>query len=149
MPLFQSPDNFASTRAALHFLAQLLSGVANAHAIAHPQFRHLNLAVRPDGLATGNIPLPNGGIAAMRLDVQHKIIVQSSRRFHQEIPLLGRTNANAIAKEFLAAVRDICLPTDIDPSLAPDSLAYDPDNAESRLLEFAHALFEIARPTLV
>ena len=104
-------------------------------------WRHISLSIRPNGLATENLSLPGGGIAALRLDVRHKIIVESSRSFSKEINLLGRKNASEIVEELASVLLDIGLSTDIDPTQMPDILDCDLEKAAT----FFHTLVEVDR----
>ena len=79
---------YEPTRATLHAYAGAVGAIPRAHAVAHPKWWHAALAVRPEGLVTGPIPLPDGGSLAIRMDlVEHRIVVRSSRGAEDGIDL--------------------------------------------------------------
>jgi hypothetical protein len=79
MSFFSSLDEFEPTRQTLHWYSQAVGVVPRVHGIAHPKWWHISLKLRPDGLTTDNIPLPEGGVLALRLDLnQHLLVVTSS-----------------------------------------------------------------------
>ncbi len=79
MSFFPSLDEFEPTRQTLHWYSQAVGVVPRVHGIAHPKWWHISLKLHPDGLTTDNIPLPEGGVLALRLDLnQHLLVVTSS-----------------------------------------------------------------------
>ncbi|MCA9942789.1 MAG: hypothetical protein KC449_04880 [Anaerolineales bacterium] len=79
MSFFPSLANFEPTRQTLHWYSQAVGVVPRVHGIAHPKWWHISLKLRPDGLITDNIPLPDGGVLALRLDFhQHQLVVANS-----------------------------------------------------------------------
>ena len=91
MSFFTSLAGFEPTRQTLHLYSQAVGVVPRVHGITHPKWWHISLKLRPDGLITDNIPLPlpDGGVLTLRLDLhQHQLIVASSS---------GETNAVSLA----------------------------------------------------
>lgn len=83
MTAFQLPtlsaEAFEPTRATLHAYAKAVGSIPRAHAVAHPRWWHVALAVRPEGLVTVPIPLPDGGSLAIRMDfAEHQLVVRTS-----------------------------------------------------------------------
>ena len=79
MTFFSSLEEFEPTRKTLHWYSQAAGIVPRVHGIAHPKWWHISLKLRPDGLITNNIPLPDGGVLAHRLDLnQHQLVIASS-----------------------------------------------------------------------
>ena len=62
------PTDGEPTRATLHAYAHAVAALPRAHAAAHPLWWHISLKVRPDGLVTEAMPLPDGGAAFVRMD---------------------------------------------------------------------------------
>ena len=79
MTFFPSLDGFEPTRQTLHLYSQAMGVIPRVHGIAHPKWWHISLKLRPDGLTTDNMPLPGGGVLALRLDLNaHQLVVVSS-----------------------------------------------------------------------
>ena len=73
-----SPE-FEATRATLHAYAQAVGAVPRSHGIAHPKWWHISLNVRPEGLVTDAVPLPDGGTLALRMALRsHEIVIRAS-----------------------------------------------------------------------
>ena len=69
------PADFEPTRATLHAYAHAVGAIPRAHGIAHPKWWHVSLKVRPEGLVTDPVPLPDGGAVSLRMDLRHHVIV--------------------------------------------------------------------------
>lgn len=78
-PLPPLPDDGEPTRATLHAYALAVSAITRAHAVPHPRWWHLGLAIRPDGLVTEAVPLDDGRSLAIRMDLRtHEIVLEAS-----------------------------------------------------------------------
>jgi hypothetical protein len=101
MPFFPSLDGFGPTRKTLHLYAQAMGVIPRAHAIAHPKWWHISLKVRPDGLMTGNLSLPGGGICHLRMALHEHVIVLAAsdgrrQTFDMRAGMTGTEMGNAI-----------------------------------------------------
>jgi len=120
------PAGFDATRDAIHGYARVVGELARAHAIAHPNWWHLGLRVRPDGLVTVPLPLPDGGAMAVRLDLAAGVAeAVSSRGDHLAVGLDGVTPGDLADR--LAGFAAGCAPEGgLDLSRIPEG-AGDPD----------------------
>lgn len=144
---------FEATRATLHAYAKAVGAVPRAHGIAHPKWWHISLAVRPEGLVTDPIPLPEGGAMAIVMDVlHHEILIRSSSGIDHTIDLRdGRT-----ATEMGAAVISIATEFGLadayerDRFGSDDPRTYDPNAAAAYFDAFVEvaAIFERHRVAL-
>jgi hypothetical protein len=98
---------YEPTRATLHSYALAMSAIARAHGVAHPQWWHLSLQVRPEGLATDPIPVPGGGALAMIMDLKrHEIVFRTSDGDCRKIDLKQRPTATEVGRLLIAACSD-------------------------------------------
>jgi hypothetical protein len=105
MPLFPSLDGFGPTRQTLHLYAHAIGVVPRAHAIAHPKWWHISLKVRPDGLVTDNIALPEGGVCHLRLDPHaHQIVLAASDGRWQSFDMRAGMTGTEMGEAIMAAV---------------------------------------------
>ena len=73
---FPPLDDFAATRQTLQLYSRAVAAIPRAYAEPHPQWWHVSLTVKPDGLVTDTIALPDGGEIALKLDLkQHNILL--------------------------------------------------------------------------
>ncbi len=78
-PLLALPADWEPTRATLHAYAAAVGGIARAHAVPHPQWWHISLELRPTGLVTDPMPLPEGGTFWLRMDLNsHAVVAEVS-----------------------------------------------------------------------
>ena len=105
MSFFPSLDDFEPTRQTLHWYSQAVGVVPRVHGIAHPKWWHISLKLRADGLTTDNIPLPNGGVLALRLDLnQHRLIVASSSGQTHSVSLQDGLTGSEMGEWVITAV---------------------------------------------
>ena len=105
MSFFTSLENFEATRQTLHWYSQAVGVVPRVQGIAHPKWWHISLKLRPDGLTTDNIPLPGGGVFALRLDLnQHQLVVTSSNGETKSVSLTDGLTANEMGEWVITAV---------------------------------------------
>lgn len=134
------PDTWPATRATLHAYAHAVGVVPRAHAVAHPQWWHISLEVRPNGLTTDTIPTPAGGVLDLRLDLhRHAVVVTASDGGTVEFPLDAGTTATAMGDQIIAAVAGMGLPAD---GYARDKFENDEPRAYDRAA--AEAFFAAA-----
>lgn len=105
MSFFASLADFEPTRQTLHLYSQAVGVVPRVHGIAHPKWWHISLKVRPDGLTTDNIPLPGGGVLALRLDLnQHKLVIASSNGETKSVSLTDGLTGKEMGEWVITAV---------------------------------------------
>ena len=82
------PDDFEPTRATLHAYAHAIGAVPRAHAEPHDKWWHVSLKVKPHGLETNKMTLPDGRSFNLRLDLTtHEVVVAVSDGTDTRIPL--------------------------------------------------------------
>ncbi len=96
-------STYEPTRASLHAYAKAVGAVARAHAIPHPKWWHVSLEVRPEGLASDPIPLPDGGAMAITIDPgNHEIRLRSSHGTDHRIDLSANPTATEVGDSLIA-----------------------------------------------
>lgn len=112
---FPTLDGFGPTRRTLQLYARALSGLARVHGVAHPNWWHISLRVTPSGLLSDNIPLPDGGILAGRLDlVAHQLVLWASDGRHWSAPLTDGLSGAAMGERVIALAAEAGLHGDYD-----------------------------------
>ncbi|WP_420628988.1 DUF5996 family protein [Candidatus Leptofilum sp.] len=105
MSFFEPLTDFEPTRQTLHLYSHALGVVPRAHGIAHPKWWHISLKPRPDGLTSDNIPLPNGGVLALRLDFhQHQLVLETSSGQTQSMSLQDGMTGTEMGEWVITAV---------------------------------------------
>lgn len=133
---FPALTGWGPTRQTLHLVSQVVGVVPRAHAIAHPRWWHISLKVQPDGLVTDNMPLPGGGIFALKINLlQHKVVLFSSRGDVREFSMPEGLSASAFGDQALAAVADLGLQAEYarEKFENDEPREYDPAMAENYL----------------
>lgn len=106
-PFPRLDGDWEPTRAALHAYSRALCALPEGILPPHPAWWHTSLAVGPDGLRTGNLPLPGGGMAAGRLDLlRHRIALNSSSGEAVSFDLREGRTAAEMADGLIAILRD-------------------------------------------
>ena len=102
----------------LHAHTQLLGKLATRLAPPEPQLQHAALRLTARGWETSPLPAPNGsGSLAVVLDLrQHQAVVEHSGGQVRSVPLTPHRSVGTVAREVLAAVRELGGPVDIDPT---------------------------------
>jgi hypothetical protein len=133
--LSQLPDMWESTLATLHAYAKAIGAIPRAHAIAHPKWWHVSLAVRPSGLVTDPIPLPNGGALDLRMDVRsHAVVVETSTGDRASIPMNAGRSSTSLGDELVDLVAGFGLTGDVDRSTFEDEEDRSYDEGAARLI---------------
>ena len=130
---FPTLDGFGPTRRTLQLYSRALSGVARVHGVAHPNWWHISLRVTPSGLQSDNIPLPDGGILAGRLDLlSHRLVVWTSGGGEWALPLDAGLSGTAMGEKVIAAATEAGLHGEYDrQAFASDEPGvYDTDAAK-------------------
>lgn len=144
MSLFTSLANFEPTRKTLHLYSQAIGAIPRTHGIAHPKWWHISLNVRPEGLSSDNIPLPDGGILTLRLDFhQHNVVLATSRGETRTLPMAAGLTGTQMGDSVITAVAEFGLYGEVARTKFEntDPRTYDPAQAE----KFFNLLVEIER----
>jgi hypothetical protein len=108
--IFPSLEGFEPTRRTLHLYSQVVAAVPRAHAEFHPKWRHVSLRVQPDGLVTGGIPLPDGGVLRLKMDlVRHQILLSVDGEPFRSFDMTEGRSSTALAEDLLGAVAELGL----------------------------------------
>jgi hypothetical protein len=71
---------------------------------------HISLKLRPDGLATDNIPLPDGGVMGGRLDLRaHEIVLDASTGWHRTFGLRDGRTGTEMAEAVIGGAQEVGL----------------------------------------
>jgi hypothetical protein len=130
---FPSLTGWEPTRETLHWYSKAVGVVPRAHAEFHPKWWHISLKVRPDGLVTDNMPLPGGGIFALKMDLLgHKVVLFTSRGETREFSMADGLSATAFGDQVLGTVADLGLTGEYAREKFEDDepRQYDPAAAE-------------------
>lgn len=111
------PIDGEPTRATLHAYARAVAALPRAHAVAHPLWWHSSLRVRPDGLVTEPMPLPDGGAASVRMDLRNALIIfETSGGESRSFPMNAGLTATEMGNALIAAASEFHLPDAHDTS---------------------------------
>ena len=134
MTFFTSLDGFEPTRQTLHLYSNAVGVIPRAHGIAHPKWWHISLKLRPDGLTTDNIPLPDGGVLALRLDLnQHQLVIGSSSGETRSVGLAEGLSGSEMGEWVITAVSQFGLQGDYprEKFVNDEQRSYDPEKAQN------------------
>ena len=135
MPIFPPlHDNWEPTRATLHAYAHGVGAIPRALGVPHPKWWHVSLKVRPTGLSTDSIGLPDGGVLAVRMDLNaHEAVVETSRGERTTVDMAAGATGTQFADRVIAAVAGFGLDGDYDRERFEDDepRAYTPGAAEA------------------
>jgi mono/diheme cytochrome c family protein len=120
----------------LHAHTQVLGKLAAELAPPEPQLQHAALRLTARGWETAPLPAPNGSgafVAALDLHA-HEALAESADGRRTSVPLTPDRPVGAVARELLAAVREIAGPVEIDPAPqeVPWSVPLDEDTEHAR-----------------
>ena len=127
------PGEWEPTKATLHSYAQAVGAVPRALAASHPKWWHISLEVRPTGLVTEPMALPEGGSFQLLMDLRrHVVALQTSAGEAQTFSMVDGESASSFGDWLIQAVGDLGLEGDYDRSKfeSDDPTNYDPDTAE-------------------
>lgn len=133
---FPSLSGWEPTRDTLNLYSKVVGVVPRAHAEFHPKWWHISLKVQPDGLVTDNMPLPGGGVFALKMDLlQHQVLLYSSRGDSRAFDMTAGLSASAFGDQVLSAVAELGLSAEYARGKFADEgpRQYDPDVAEKYL----------------
>ena len=102
------PEDWETSRATLHAYAHGVGAIPRAHAAAHPKWWHVSLNVRPDGLVTDDMALPDGGTFNVRLDLTyHEVLVEGSGGTSTGFSMTSGVTGTDMADQVIAAVAEL------------------------------------------
>jgi hypothetical protein len=146
-------DDYEPTRATLRAYARAVGAIARAHGVAHPDWWHTSLQVRPEGLATDPIPLPEGEAFAVTMDLRrHRAVLTTSTGEDRIFDLEAGMTATEFGVALADAAAALGLENPVERSRFEDDQprVYSPDAASAYFHAFtaAAAVFERHRVTL-
>jgi len=133
---FPSLADWEPTRDTLQLYSKVVGVVPRAHAEFHPRWWHISLKVQPDGLVTDTMPLPGGGIFALKMDLLgHKVVLFTSRGGVRKFSMTQGLSATAFGDRVLGALADLGLGGEYAREKFEDDepRGYDPAMAEKYL----------------
>jgi hypothetical protein len=152
------PDPVEPTRTTLQGYALAVRSIPARHAVRHPHWWHVGLTVRPDGLVTEPMTLPDGGAFHLRMDLRrHVVVVDPSRlppggELSVAVPMDAGLTAGGMGDRLLETVGALGLARDVDRSRfdAADSTGYVPETAAGLfdVLVAMSRVFELRRAEL-
>ncbi|MGB9359018.1 MAG: DUF5996 family protein [Acidimicrobiia bacterium] len=126
------PTDGEATRATLHAYALAVAALPRAHALPHPLWWHISLSVRPDGLVTDAMALPDGGAAQVRMDPRTNMVVfETSAGARRAFPMNAGLTATEMGDALISAAAEFGLSGDYDRSKFEndDARPYDAGDA--------------------
>ncbi len=109
------PEDWEETRATLHAYTHAVSVLPRALIPANDKFWHQALTVEADGLTTKPIPLPDGGIATVRMDLNtHQVVLETDGGFVRSWPMDEGMSATKLGDDLIAAAVELGLDGDYD-----------------------------------
>lgn len=139
------------TRDTLHLYSKVLGAVRRTLAEPHPLWWHISLRVTPEGLTTGEVPVPGGdGALSLLLDLrQHRLVVTGPGDARRTLALDQRLTASAFGGRTLELLGELGIAVEVDPAPFADGAprAYDRRQAEAyrEALTWVEARFTEAR----
>ena len=152
--LFPTLTDWEPTRQTLHLYSRAVGAVPRAHAEFNPKWWHVSLNVRPDGLETNRMALPDGGQFWLTIDLrQHKTILYTDQGPFRDFDLAGGLSATEFGDQIFSAVAELGLSGDYarDKFEDDEPRQYDPAAAERFLgiLVNVNRIFEEHRTALL
>jgi len=136
------PGGRADTLDSLHAYAHAAAALPRIHAVPHPQWRHISLRVRADGLSTVAMGLPGGGSAYVRMDPRlHEVVFETSGGERRAFPMNAGLTAAEMGDALIATGAEFGLEGDCDRSKFEDDgdRPYDEGHAAAIFDAFAAA----------
>jgi hypothetical protein len=130
-PTLPAYEDWSATCDTLHGHTQVLGKLAATLSPPEPQLQHAALRLTARGWETPPIPAPDGsGAFVVALDLHaHEALVEHSRGRVQRVALVPNRSVGAVARDVLAAVRELAGEPVIDPTPqeVPWTVALDED----------------------
>ena len=147
------PDSWATTRKALHGYLLALAAIPRAHAAPRPHWWHVGLEVRPNGLVTSPVGLPDGGSLTLGMDPgRHIAWLDTATGIHDEFPLDSGATASEFGEKVLRAAIALGVADTFDRErfASGDDPGYDRAAAEVawQTITAVHGVFGQHRSTL-
>ncbi len=127
---FPTLTDFEPTRQTLHNYSHAIGVIPRIHGVAHPQWWHISLKVRPDGLTTDHLSLPDGGVLVLRMDLhEHKIVLQTSHGKQREFSMRDGMTGTEMGGLVITAVSQYGLEGEYDRARFESDIPreYDPE----------------------
>ncbi len=125
--------NLQPTKKTMHAYAQGVGVIPRAHAEPHPKWWHISLKVKPDGLVTDTMKLPDGGTSYLRMDLrQHEVVLSTSTGHEQAFSMRAGQTATEFGTQIIEAVASLGLTADYarEKFENDDPVEYNPEVAE-------------------
>lgn len=132
MNRFPTLDGFGPTRKTLHLYTRAVGAILREHAVPHDQWWHVALRVTPEGLVSDNVPLPAGGVMALRIDLQsHAIQLLSSDGSVASFDMTAGRTGGEMGEDLIEAVAGLGLHAEYQRNLftSDETAPYDPEAA--------------------
>lgn len=115
MTTFPDLGDWEATRSTLHHYGRVIGALPRAYAEPHPQWWHVSLSVGPDGLATDEMALPQGGLFWLKMDLTRGVIVLATSHGHlQEFDMAAGLTATEMGDHVFCAVEALGLSGTVD-----------------------------------
>ncbi len=140
--IFPLLTGWEATKATLHAYSKVVGLIPRTHAVAHPKWWHISLKVAPEGLVTENMPLPDGRIFALRINLRtHAIEWVPSQGEIQSWRMTRGLTANQLAEQIIGVLEHNGLKGEYAPQKfeSDEPREYDPAHA----LTFFSALVNV------
>lgn len=109
-------EGWRSTKETLHRYCQIIGKVRLALAPFANHWWHVTLRIDPTGLTTGAMPIGDGRLAEVRLDlVRHRCEVRVSTGQEAHFSLTERPACADVYEQLFATLADLGVSADIDP----------------------------------
>lgn len=154
VPFPEFAEGWEPTRATLHAYALAMDAIPRAHGIAHPRWWHISLKVRPTGLVTDPVPVPDRArTVQLRMDLRsHEIVVEASDGPEARFSMTEGATGTEMADALIATLAGM----DLNDGYTREKFendeprAYDPDHALRyfEAVTIADRLFERRRASI-
>lgn len=147
------PEDWEDTRATLHAYARAASALPRALLEPDPRSWHVAFSVTQRGLRTLPIPLPDGGVAAVVIDlVDHEVVLDAGEASRRAWPMDAGIAATSLGEELIAAAAELGLDGAYERERFADDgeRPYDRADAERffAVLQAVHGVFVERRAAL-
>lgn len=109
------PDDWEDTRATLHAYSHAVAALPRALAPPDDKYWHVAMTVEPDGLTGEAIPLPDGGTAALRMDLDtHQVVFETSSGQEWTWPMDAGITATKLGDALIETASELGLEGEYD-----------------------------------
>jgi hypothetical protein len=152
-PIFPSLEGFEPTRHTLQLYSRVITAIPRAHGEFHPRWWHISLKVRPDGLITDEVSLPNGRALCLQMDlVHHEIVLTVGGQRMRSFGMMEGQSSSALARDLLGAVEKLGLAGEYERERfeSDEPREYNPEHVGRFLTALVNAdrIFKRHRATL-